>query len=195
MSLFISFPSSSHASCFLILLQCIGCFGSHVISFLLQSSINSITLSWVHYIITVTKTLKKPQITTDSHHSSRQKHREWKEGEMCWRWWRVTLHAQTCSGLNRVILLMRRPNTDSAPNKPVRLPHHKLSIRYVVTRPVHTATMPCYGGNVTSVYKALKARRKSWSGLGVARKWCCSFLRNIRYCVWLAVLYHSAMLS
>jgi len=33
--LFISFPSSSHASCFLILLKCIGCFGSQIISFLL----------------------------------------------------------------------------------------------------------------------------------------------------------------
>ena len=32
--LFISFPSSSHASCFLILLKC-GCFGSQIISFLL----------------------------------------------------------------------------------------------------------------------------------------------------------------
>ena len=32
--LFFSFPSTSHASCFLILLKCIGCFGSHIISFL-----------------------------------------------------------------------------------------------------------------------------------------------------------------
>ena len=33
--MFISFPCSSHASCFLILLKCIGCFGSHIIYFLL----------------------------------------------------------------------------------------------------------------------------------------------------------------
>ena len=46
--LFISFPSSSHASCFLILLKCIGCFGSQIISFLLKCSINSRTLFWVH---------------------------------------------------------------------------------------------------------------------------------------------------
>jgi len=38
------------------------------------------------------------------------------------RWWRVTLHVQTCSGLNRIIPLMRRPNTDSTPNKPLTLP-------------------------------------------------------------------------
>jgi hypothetical protein len=31
----------------------------------------------------------------------------------------VTLHIHTCFGLNRIIPLMRRPNTDSAPNKPV----------------------------------------------------------------------------
>jgi len=35
MGLFISFPTSSHASCFLILLKCIGCFGSQIIYFLL----------------------------------------------------------------------------------------------------------------------------------------------------------------
>jgi hypothetical protein len=33
--LFISCPSSSHASCCLILLKCIGCFGSQIIYFLL----------------------------------------------------------------------------------------------------------------------------------------------------------------
>jgi len=33
--LLISFPGPSHASCFLILLKCIGCFGSQIISFLL----------------------------------------------------------------------------------------------------------------------------------------------------------------
>jgi len=45
MGLFISFASCSHASCFLILLKCNGCFGSEIISFLLQSLINSMTLS------------------------------------------------------------------------------------------------------------------------------------------------------
>jgi hypothetical protein len=35
------------------------------------------------------------------------------------RWWRVTLPVHTCSGRNRIIPLMRRPNTDSTPNKPV----------------------------------------------------------------------------
>jgi hypothetical protein len=29
----------------------------------------------------------------------------------------VTLHTHTCSGLNRIIPLMRRPNTDSTPKK------------------------------------------------------------------------------
>jgi hypothetical protein len=35
---------------------------------------------------TVTKMPKKPHSTTDSHHSSRQKHQEWKEGQMSGRW-------------------------------------------------------------------------------------------------------------
>jgi len=34
-------------------------------------------------------------------------------------WWRVTLPVHTCSGRNRTIPLMWRPNTDSTPNKPV----------------------------------------------------------------------------
>jgi hypothetical protein len=38
------------------------------------------------------------------------------------RWWRVALHVQTCSGRNRIVPLMRRPNTDSTSNKPVALP-------------------------------------------------------------------------
>jgi hypothetical protein len=53
--LFISFPRSSHASCFLILLKCVGCFGSQTICFLLQSSLNSTTLSWVHSISQLSK--------------------------------------------------------------------------------------------------------------------------------------------
>ena len=35
------------------------------------------------------------------------------------RWWRVTPPVHTCSGRNRTIPLMRRPNTDSTPNKPI----------------------------------------------------------------------------
>ena len=34
-------------------------------------------------------------------------------------WWRVTLPVHTCSGRNHTIPLMRRPKTDSTPNKPV----------------------------------------------------------------------------
>jgi hypothetical protein len=67
----------------------------------------------------------------------KQKHHECKEGERSGRWWRVTLHVQTCSGRNRIIPLMRRPNTDNAPNVPVTLPRNQLLIRYVVTSPVH----------------------------------------------------------
>jgi hypothetical protein len=73
-----------------------------------------------------------------------QKHHECKEGDRSGRWWRVTLHAQTCSGRNHIILLIRRPNTDSAPNMPVTLPRNQLLIRCVVTSPVHTVTMRCY---------------------------------------------------
>jgi hypothetical protein len=38
----------------------------------------------------------------------------------------VTLHVHTRSGFNRIIPLMRRPNTDSTPNKPVTLPRNQL---------------------------------------------------------------------
>jgi hypothetical protein len=74
-----------------------------------------------------------------------QKHHECKEGERSGRLWRVTLHVQTCSGRNRIIPLMRRPNTDSAPNMSVTLPRNQLLIRYAVTSPVHTVTIRCYG--------------------------------------------------
>jgi hypothetical protein len=70
-----------------------------------------------------------------------QKHHESKEGERSGRWWRVTLHVQTCSGRNRIIPMMRRPNTDSAPKMPVTLPRNQLLIHYVVTSPVHTVTI------------------------------------------------------
>jgi hypothetical protein len=42
-------------------------------------------------------------------------------------------------------LMMRRPNTDSAPNMPVTLQRNQLLIHYVVTSPVHTVTIRCYG--------------------------------------------------
>jgi hypothetical protein len=74
-----------------------------------------------------------------------QKHHECEEGERSRRCWRFTLHVQSCSDRNRIIPLMRRPNTDSAPNMPVTLPRNKLLIRYVVTCPVHTVTIRCYG--------------------------------------------------
>jgi hypothetical protein len=57
-----------------------------------------------------------------------QKHHECKEGERSGRWWRVTLYVQICSGRNRIIPLMRRPNTDSTPNMPVTLPRNQLFI-------------------------------------------------------------------
>ena len=41
------------------------------------------------------------------------------------RWWRVTLHVHKCSDRNPIIPLMRRPNTDSTPNKPITLPHNQ----------------------------------------------------------------------
>jgi len=36
-----------------------------------------------------------------------------------------TCNVHTCSGRNRIIPLMRRPNTDSTPNKPVTLPQNQ----------------------------------------------------------------------
>jgi hypothetical protein len=74
-----------------------------------------------------------------------QKHHECKEEERSGRWWRVTLHVQTWSGRILIIPLMWRPNTDSAPNTAVMLPRNQLLIRYVVTSPVHTVTIRCYG--------------------------------------------------
>jgi len=40
---------------------------------------------------------------------------------------------------------MQWPNTNSTPNKPVTLLRNKLLILYVVTSPVHTVTIRCYG--------------------------------------------------
>jgi hypothetical protein len=38
------------------------------------------TLSWVHSISQLQKKLKKPYNDSDPHHSSGQKHKQWKEG-------------------------------------------------------------------------------------------------------------------
>jgi hypothetical protein len=73
------------------------------------------------------------------------KHQAWKEGQRSGRWWRVTLYVHTCSGRNRIIPLMPRPNTDSAPNKPVTWPRNQLLIHHAVTIPVHTFTIRRYG--------------------------------------------------
>jgi hypothetical protein len=71
-----------------------------------------------------------------------QKHHKCKD-EKSGRWWLVTLHVQTCLGRNRIIPLMPRPNTDSAPN--MILARNQLLIRYVVTILVHPVTVRCYG--------------------------------------------------
>jgi hypothetical protein len=57
---------------------------------------------------------------------------------------RDTLHVHTCFGRNRNIPLMRRPNTDSTPKKPITLQRNQNLIRYVGTSPVHTVTVRCY---------------------------------------------------
>jgi hypothetical protein len=96
-------------------------------------------------------------ITKTSRDSSRQKHQEWKEVQRSGRWWRVTLHVQTCSGRNRIILLMRRPNNDSSPNKLITLP--RTNFWYVTWSRV-PSTLSRYDitvcGNVTSVYPPLQ---------------------------------------
>jgi hypothetical protein len=72
--LFMSFPNSSHASGFLILLKCIECFGSpyYFFSFIKFDKFYDTFPSPLHF--TITKTLKKPHGTCVLHHSSRQKH-------------------------------------------------------------------------------------------------------------------------
>jgi hypothetical protein len=52
--------------------------------------------------------------------------------------------SHTCSGRNRITPLMRRPNTDSTPNKTVTLPRNQLLIRYAARSPVHTVAIRCY---------------------------------------------------
>jgi hypothetical protein len=78
------------------------------------------------------------------YYGSERRHQR-KKGERSGWWWRVTMHVQTCPGRNRIIPLMRRPNTDSAPNMPVTLPRNQLLILYVAMSPVHTVTTRCYG--------------------------------------------------
>ena len=116
-------------------------------------------MSRIHF--TITKTLKKPHNTTNSRHSSSwQKHHEWKEGQRSRRWWRVTLHVHTCSGRNRITSLMRRPNTGSAPNNPLR---YRVTNFWYVTWSRIPSTLSRYGvtvrGNVTSVYPTLEVPR------------------------------------
>jgi len=52
--------------------------------------------------------------------------------------------SRPAQALDRIIHLMRQPNTDSAQNTPVTLPRNQLLIRYAVTSPVHTVTILCY---------------------------------------------------
>jgi hypothetical protein len=92
-----------------------------------------------------------------------QKHHECKEDERGGRWLHVTLHVQTCSGRNRIIPLMRRPSTGSAPNTPVTLPRYQLLIRYVVMSPVHTAKIRCYGTRLR--YKCVPTSGLHMAGL------------------------------
>jgi hypothetical protein len=92
-------------------------------------------LSPLHF--TITKTLNKPHNTTDSHQSSRQSIRNETKGS------RADGGDESrcpCSGRYRIIPLMRRPNTDSTPNKPVKSRDHKS---------VHTVTIQRY---LTSVH-------------------------------------------
>jgi hypothetical protein len=55
------------------------------------------------------------------------------------------VHVQTCSGRNRTIPLMRRPNNDSTPNTPVKLRRKQILINYVIVIPVHTVMIWSYG--------------------------------------------------
>ena len=70
---------------------------------------------------------------------------------------RQTLHVHTCSGRNRIIPLMRRPNTDSTPKKTVTLQRKPTFDTLRGSRV--PSTLSRYGvtmrGNVTSVYPPL----------------------------------------
>jgi len=143
---FISFTSSSHASCFFILLKCNGCFGSHTFSFLSYPSTNFMTLSWVHSICETqwqkcTRNHKTLQICTSLHDRNM---RNEKKGRGAKSGLRVTLHIDTCSSHNRIISLMQQPNTDAEPNTPLTLTRTQLLIHYMVMGPIHNVTIWCY---------------------------------------------------
>jgi phosphoribosyl-AMP cyclohydrolase len=93
----------------------------------------------------ITKTLKKPHNTTDSHHCSRQKHQEWKEGQRSGRLWLVMLQVQTCFRPSRYNPFDGTSKYRTHTEQAVTLPRNQFFIRYVVTSPVHTVTIRCYG--------------------------------------------------
>ena len=68
----------------------------------------------------------------------------------------VTLHVHTCSGCNRIIPLMRRPNTDNTPNKPVTLRHDTV-LRYAVTLQVCTHLYPALEGRSDVILLLMEA--------------------------------------
>jgi len=79
------------------------------------------------------------------------------------------LHVHTCSGRNRIIPLMRRPNTDGTPNKPVTLPRNQLLIRYAGTSLVHTVTIRCY--DTRQRYKYVPTLRRRSMAARLLRLW------------------------
>ena len=105
----VSFTSSYHSSCSLIIFKCNWWFASHIISLLLQPSINCMTLPWAHSV------LKTPLFA-----------RGWggmkKRGQQ-----RTVVYVTCCTSTPAqavaVLPPMRRSNIDSTPNKPVTLPH------------------------------------------------------------------------
>jgi len=99
-------------------------------------SINSMTLPPLH---SISQLPKRSRNRTALHTLATSKTESgMKRGQRGGRWWRVTLPVHTCSDRNRIIPLMRRPNTNSTPNKPVTLPRNQLLIRYAVT--LHVCT-------------------------------------------------------
>jgi hypothetical protein len=68
------------------------------------------------------------------------------------------LHVQTYSSRNRIIPLMRRPNTYNTPRRPVTSPRDQLLMRYVVASPVHTVTIRCY--DTRQRYKCVPTLRR-----------------------------------
>jgi len=69
--------------------------------------------------------------------------------------------------------LVRRPNTDSTPKKPVKLSCNQLLICYAVTSHIH--------GNVTSVYPPLSKRQQvSLKQLNSTTMYSCTSQRIVR---------------